>query len=169
MFQTLHVSNMFQTCFKTIPETCLKQHKKNRHTETCLKHTRFFVVDIVIRLDLFQSVSKCFNRFWYYPSEKKSNETNPSPCSRAFPCRLCVCAPFTNVELEMWIQCYGKFSCELRYLLQSLLDNFVSSHFSGSVNLLSTAGLATAQLNHAEKTVNAHIHIQTINAWNLVV
>ena len=50
---------------------------------------------------------------------------------RAFPRRLCVRAPLTNVALEMWIQCYGKLSCETRYLLQSLLDNFVSSHFSG--------------------------------------
>ena len=57
------------------------------------------------------------------------------------------------MALEMRIQYHGKLSCEMRYLLQSLLDNFVSSHFSGFVNLLSTAGLATAQLNHAEKPV----------------
>ena len=63
--------------------------------------------------------------------EKKKNEANLWPWSRAFRRRLCVRAPFTNVELEMWMQCYGKLSCEMRYLLQSLLDIFVSSHFSG--------------------------------------
>ena len=27
------------------------------------------------------------------------------------PYVLCVCAPFTNGELETWIQCYGQLSC----------------------------------------------------------
>jgi hypothetical protein len=87
--------------------------------------------------------------------EKTSKRSQPVAM---FPCfslpAVCACA-IQKVELGLgiWIQCYGKFSCEMRYLLQSLLDNFVSSHFSGIVNLLSTAGLATAQLNHAEKPV----------------
>ena len=65
----------------------------------------------------------------------------------AFLRRLCARAPFTNGELETWVQCYVQPSCETRYLLQSLLDNFVSSCFNGFVNLLLTAGLATAQFN----------------------
>ena len=36
---------------------------------------------------------------------------------------------------------YGKFSCDMRYLLQILLYNLVSSIFSDFANLLSTAGL----------------------------
>jgi hypothetical protein len=36
--------------------------------------------------------------------EENNNEATPLPCSRAFPRRLCVRAPLTNVELEMWIQ-----------------------------------------------------------------
>ena len=75
--------------------------------------------------------------------KKKINEANPSPCFRAFPCRLCVCTPFKNVELEIWIQCHGRLCCEIRYVLKNLFDNFVSSCFSiDFVNLLSTAGLS---------------------------
>ena len=84
--------------------------------------------------------------------EKKTNEAAPSPCSCAFSCRLCACAPFTNAELEiwMWVQysrmamAYDKLSCKMKYLLQNLLEatfNFVSSFFGDVVNLLSTAGL----------------------------
>ena len=76
------------------------------------------------------------------------NEANQPPCSRAFPRRLCVRAPFKNVELlEMWIQHYGKLSCKIRYLLQSSLDNFVSSFCSGFVNLLLAHDWHPTQLN----------------------
>jgi hypothetical protein len=37
----------------------------------------------------------------------------------------------------------------MRYLLQSLLDNLVSSNFSGFVNLLSSAGLSSSYLKCA--------------------
>jgi hypothetical protein len=88
-----------------------------------------------------------------WTERRKDKQTEPArghvPRSRAFPRRLCVRAPFTNVELEIWIQCYGKFSCEIRYLLQSLLDNLASSHFSGFVNLLSSAGLSSSYLKCA--------------------
>ena len=69
-----------------------------------------------------------------------------------FPCFSlpAVCArAIQNVELGIWIQCYGKICCEMRYLLQSLLDNLVSSNFSGFVNLLSTAGLSSSYLKCA--------------------
>ena len=58
------------------------------------------------------------NSFFFPPhlflnrkKKKQANEANQLPCSRAFPRRLCVRAPLTNVALEMWIQCYGKLSC----------------------------------------------------------
>ena len=70
-------------------KTCLKQPKKNRHTQTCLKHRGFFPCRHSIRLHLFQSVSNCFNRFWYYPpkfaSEAKSEIGIPEPL-RALDC-----------------------------------------------------------------------------------
>jgi hypothetical protein len=66
------------------------------------------------------------------------------PCFDASPYRLCARAPFKNVELEIMIQCHGKFSCEMRCLLQSWLGNFVSSNLvvSSICNLLLTAGLS---------------------------
>ena len=94
----------------------------------------------VVKMHLRHSLLTCKNiksRFFVrvpgLTERRKDKQTKPTKllCSRAFPRRLCVRAPLTNVALEMWIQFYGKLSCQTRYLLQSLLYNFVSSHFSG--------------------------------------
>ena len=44
---------------------------------------------------------------------RKDKQRKPTKllCSHAFPRRLCVRAPLTNVALEMWIHYYGKLSC----------------------------------------------------------